>query len=480
MSFKLKKTLLALLVVLSMLCNFNIVVAIEDNTEYVNVHITVSDITDYTNPLDVVVPRTQLRVSAFDLSKYGTTLENLNTVSGITYLHALVQLHINLYGEDKVGDNLLLDDTGVTRYFMGRSVANVMYKNGNEIYDLPQDINIEEGDEIQVCLYNRSYSQGIATFSTATVDADVDMPVNLKLYEHFESPRDRQPLDGAEIIDSSGLYILDDSGNIVETSKDGSFTVKFSDPGTYYIAAMPEINYYMEPSDGGTTTVWETVTSVITEQVTKYKLTGKKAVTSNKEIQDSIYNGTISPNFAIVYTWEDYDENLIPDDKDVGTYYLTKNSDGTVSLEGYDPVVQESYETQYITKTELVEKEVPSEDKLLPAVTYTIPFCVVNVTADFSADEPSSFFLQDSDYDAFDIVLHNSQKLDPNSCVAVAAYTNNKLINIDVREKEEVIGKTALHFSFGKGADTYKVFFWDGIDSMKPIYRSFKGVSTAS
>ena len=200
-------------------------------SESVEVYITVSDITDYTNPMNVLVPRRKLTVTEFDMTPYGATLEDINTINGVTYMHAIVQLHLDLYGEE-IGEKLLLSDDGVTRYFMGRQTANVMYKNGNDIFELPQNVPIEDGDEIQVCLYNSSYSQGIATFSDATYSGYAGKAVDISLFEHFDSPRNRQAMSGAEIVNQNGLYYTDSDGNIITTSADGSFDITFDKVAT--------------------------------------------------------------------------------------------------------------------------------------------------------------------------------------------------------------------------------------------------------
>ena len=104
--------------------------AYEYDSETVDVFITVTDITDVNNPFNVLVPRTEITVSNCDITKYGEQFAGVELLdSGVTYLHALLKLHENLYGVDGVGDYFKMDADKVTRVFMGKSVANVMYKS---------------------------------------------------------------------------------------------------------------------------------------------------------------------------------------------------------------------------------------------------------------------------------------------------------------------------------------------------------------
>ena len=147
--------------------------AYEYNSDTVTVYITVNDITDADNPLDTIYERQALTVSNFDMSQYGEEFTGIEILdSGVTYLHVLIALHEQLYGKNNVADNLKIDSGGITRIFMGRSVGSIMYKNGNYIFALPQYVNVKNGDEVNICLYDEGYNQAIASFSQSYINAE--------------------------------------------------------------------------------------------------------------------------------------------------------------------------------------------------------------------------------------------------------------------------------------------------------------------
>lgn len=448
-------------------------------SESVEVYITVSDITDYTNPMNVLVPRRKLTVTEFDMTPYGATLENINTIDGVTYMHALVQLHLELYGED-ISEKLLLSDDGVTRYFMGRQTANVMYKNGNDIFELPQNVSIEDGDEIQVCLYNSSYSQGIATFSNACYSGLMGQAVNISLFEHFDSPRNRQALSGAEIVNQNGLYYTDSGGNIITTEADGSFDITFDEPGTYVISAMPQINYYMEPGDGTYKTVYDKVTTITPIQEEERWLVGKQPTTFTSEackafstIHEDMVSGDV--DFCILFWWEDNVAEGVDEDFCTSWYWDETTQDYVIS--GYEPLYETRYSVTYKEETTLVERKELATDEMLPAVGYTLPFCVVNVEGIFSADAPSVWFSSGSDtHDTFTTKLHYSTLLSENAVVWAASYdSDGRMLEC---QKQSIYGLDEATFTFEKGAAVYKLFFWDGETQMVPVIEALSSEIT--
>ena len=340
-------------------------VSAEDEIE---VYITVSDITDYTQPLNILVDRHKMNVSYFNLAEYGDTMNGIECIEGITYLHALTQLHRNLYGDEGVKDNLLLTTDGVTKIFMGRSVANVMYKNGRDIFSLPQLINIADGDEIQVCLYDEGHSQAIATFREARIDnIAIDEAVTLKLEQHYGFPRDRDAIPNAEITDETGQYITDENGNIVTTDGNGEFTVNYSEAGQYTISAMPIINYYMSDTGGGIKVEWIPQTVKKEVECTTYT---KNADTdpTGKALYDAVY-GDDKNGAIILFNWneERHSEPFMT----IAPGLETKEE----TVIGYEEV------------TELVKVETVIPDELEPMVTYTTPLVVLNVTDELIFDD---------------------------------------------------------------------------------------------
>ena len=336
------KKIISILTVIALVLSLNIAVFAESET--VTVNITVTDITDYTNPINILVPRQQLTVSNFNLAEYGDTMNGIVAIEGITYLHALVQLHKVLYGNEAVKDNILLTSDGVTKIFMGRSVANVMYKNGKDIFALPQLVNIKDGDEIQVCLYDEGHSQAIATFNESLIDnIAVGETVRLQLQQHYEFPRDRDAITGAEITDANGIYITDSNGDIITTDENGKFNISFDDAGTYTISAMPQINYYITDTGGGTKIEWIPVTKIetIEEQIF---VEWTDAINDLKEY-------TQCEN-VLIFDWDNIE-----------------NINGH-----YETIITE----KEVTTLEPVE--VTIADILTPMITYTTPLVTVNVT----------------------------------------------------------------------------------------------------
>ena len=407
----------------------------EDNS--VEVYITVTDITDYNEPFNVLVERHKLKVSEFNLANFGDTMAGIECIEGITYLHALVQLHRNLYGDDLVKDNIMLNNDGHTKIFMGKSVANIMYKNGKDIFAFPQFINIKDGDEIQVCLYDEGHSQAVATFNEARIkNVSPNETLKLKLQQHYSFPRIRDPITGAEITTAEGEYLLDKKGNVVTTDKNGDFSVSFPKEGTYTLSIMPTINYYMDDSGGGVKVEWipQTVIKEVQKEVKKEFSAEQYINTETVSIDDT--------DSIVMFVWDD--EVIKADKTDNGSFEYTE-------------IVTELTET-----TELVRVETIVPDLLSPMVTYTTPFITIDVTTDLVFEDISlsgkTLRLDTKNYE-----YHQYDDM----------YVAGYIIRDDgVKELKEVKTYKSLtdimNVGFSDVYDYYKIFVWqDG--TMNPI-----------
>ena len=432
--------------------------------ESISVYITVTDITDHEEPFNVLVKRQPLTVSEFDISLYGDTLTDIQTIGDITYIHALIQLHINLYGADSVGDYFMLTNKGETKYFMGRSVANVMYKNGEDIYTLPQNVIIKDGDEIQVCLYDEGHSQAIATFSKAKINnIAVNEDVSMSLHQHYGHPRDNDPIPDAEIVDDKGRYIINNN-DIIKTDDDGKFSVSFDKPGEYIVSAMPEVNYYMTDTGGGSRIEYvpQEVTKLV--EVTYEDKSKKVGESVTKLSKESAAAFTSDPNAqVIIFEWADYETSLTPDDEE-----WISETDG----EGDGGVmIKDIYHTYTVTEehtiTELVPVEIFTTDELTPMITYTTPFMIIEVTG-----KPiiSSISVEDSE------LYFNVKNADLNrfADVHAAAYDwvyddegNKTHYQFKEYKKAETLNSSGV-FGFNEIHDVYKLMIWEN-GTMSPL-----------
>jgi len=393
--------------------------------EDITVNVTVTDITDYTSPINILVERRQLSVTDFNLADYGDTMTGIIAIEGITYLHALIQLHRELYGDEAVEDNILLTTDGVTKIFMGRSVANVMYKNGKDIFALPQLVNIKDGDEIQVCLYDEGHSQAIATFEESLIDGvAVGENISLKLEQHYGFPRDRDPIEGAEITDEKGIYITDENGDIITTDEKGNFNVSFKEPGTYTVSTMPQINYYITDTGGGVKIEWVPVTKIET-------------------VEEEIY-----------FEWTDAVNDL-----------KAHTGCENVLIFDWDNMnnVNGSYETILVEKevTTLEPVEVFTADELTPMVTYTTPLITINVTDNLIIYEA------ELSGTSLNISLKNSE-FNTGQDLWVAGYDGNKMSEV----KNVAVTKNYVSVPFDNQHETYKIMAW-GNNSMMPICEAY-------
>lgn len=440
------KKIISLILAVCVALSFCPVHIMADSGE-IDVYITVSDITDYTQPINILVERHKMKVNYFNLAEFGDTMNGIECVEGITYLHALTQLHRNLYGDAGVKDNLLLTTDGVTKIFMGQSVANVMYKNGKDIFSLPQLVNIADGDEIQVCLYDEGHSQAIATFNEARIDnISPNENIQLTLQQHYGFPRDRDAIEDAEITDETGNYITDKNGDIITTDENGNFNVSFQNEGSYTISAMPIINYYMSDTGGGVKIEWipQTVKKE-TECITYTK--NANTDPTGKALYNAVF-GDEKDNAIILFDWNEkrHTAPFMIISKDIETAEKT--------VIGYEEV------------TELVKVETITAEELAPMVTYTTPFVTVNVTTDLLIDD---IYLMGNN---LNVITKNSE-YHATDDLYIAGYEVNADGTATLKEVKTFSNIEKQHRAVFKNSyDVYKVFAWaDG--TMKPITNAF-------
>lgn len=402
----------------------------------VNVFITVTDITDVDQPINTLVARRELAVEYSDLAEeYGGTFAEIESVEGITYMHALVSLHKELYGAEGVTENLMLTSNGETHLFMGKSIDSIMYKNGEDIFSLPQNVPLHEGDEVNICLYNAGHPQKVATFGDAVIKGiSPGEAIELSLYEHYESPLSRNPIEGAEITDENGIYILDEDGNIVTTDTEGTFSVSFENTGEYQVSIMPQIDYFYDKNGG--TTITEYIPQEVVKKVSKGHWFTYPDFSESEWVEELVeaYNNDYPDKpiaeSVLAFEWVDNEDEM--------TYPF------------YDE----------ITTTELVKVETFIPGEPTQQIAYTPPYCIVEVTKRLIVD---NVYVGKGDiYDNVYLSLKNAEY--NSGQIICAAYNGNTFIEMQKKE----ISDNAV-FCFGKGATRYKVMLWDSIESMKPL-----------
>ena len=465
-----KKIIGVILALIMALCltSYDIVSADEENP--VSVYITVTDISDYQEPFNVLVKRQEIKVNNFDVSEYGDTLQNIQTIEGVSYLHALIQLHINIYGAENVKDNLMLTESGETKYFMGKSVANVMYKNGKDIFNLPQNVPILDGDEIQVCLYDEGHSQAIATFDEAKIlNVAIGEEISFKLQQHYGHPRERDPISGAEIIFSDGRYVTDyKKGGIIKTDCNGEFTVSFDTAGRYILSAMPEINYYMSDT-GGYKIEYVPQERVETVTVTREGwayLTEEAVEIARNDVCANI-EGLPDDAYILIFQWGD----LSPEDE--GFLYnssaLAKDYGGAICHESLSGTF-----TEEKVIVELVPVEIYVPDELYPMVSYTTPLLVVEVTdkpvisdvwiegTDLGFNCKNADYGYNSRHDLY-AVGYNEEYDEAGNYICDRMGECHKAITLNSKG----------YFNFSKVYDKYKLMIWEN-GTMKPLTEVYK------
>lgn len=434
------------------------VMAYEYDSQSVTVYVTVNDITDVDVPLNTLVERIPLTVSNCDLSQYGEGLTGIPIIdSGVTYLHVLAGLHEYLYGRDAVCEKFKLDKDGVTRIFMGRSVGSIMYKNGNYIFGLPQYIQVYNGDEVNICLYDEGYNQAIASFSEAYVNARSGETLDLSLYMHHWYPEIYEAISGAYIVNESGELITDENGNLIITNADGEFSVTFPDEGTYKITIMPTLGYYMSQS-GGTTVTWWTEEEVIKE-VERTKLIYYRNYLKYSDLKD----GTAEKNAAAALKNENVSIALLTTLEDWGERDFENKFDSIEVVEGAptDEAMQllkittdtEKY-TETIKVTELVKHEEYISGTASQRIDYTTPWVIVNVTDNVAV----KYAYTDTD-NSVNVSLFNADKCKGRAIMA--AYDDDEDNGEIPTEIKSCSYGNNMSFKFAERHDKYRLYLWD-------------------
>lgn len=429
------------------------------NSESVTVYVTVNDITDVDEPLKTLIDRIPISVSNFDVSEFGEQFTGISILdSGVTYLHVLIELHERLYGTGAVSENFKIDSDGVTRIFMGQSVGSIMYKNGKYIFAIPQYVNVHDGDEVNICLYDEGYSQAIASFSEAYINAEAGATLNLNLFMHHWYPEMTEAIEGAQIIDENGAYIADESGSIIETDENGNFSVTFPKTGLYRMSIMPTVGYYMSDNGGTTVTWWEEIT--ITETVEKERIVKENTYVNSADLpeasairQAAEALDNVGVSIGFITAVDDWISEAEADE----IRYTNTSADGRYIKSN---IFTETY-TEEVTRTELVKHEEYISGEAKQKVDYTTPWCVVNVTNDMTVISSSQ---NDTDI-TFSVI--NSGKY---SGKAICAAYNGETGTIPQEIKSSAFAET-MRFTFDETHDSYRLFLWDG--RMKPVGESY-------
>lgn len=466
----------------------------EDTNQSVSVKITVSDITNSDDPFDVPIFRRDLMVSNFDVTQFGETLSNVQTTEGITYLHALLQLHRELYGDDAVSHMFMLDSTGRNRIFMGRSVSSVLYKNNNYLYTTPQNIPLNDGDELYVCLYNANAQQSIAAFDKTKIVASTGEKISVTLSSHSEGEGFTQPIANSEITNEIGEYILDSDDNIVTTDSSGTATLSFDTEGTKVISMMPQLNYYMSTSGTTTTVQW---VPQATAEVVKTGRQARLVNEANESPAELNANGWFYSGYGCTKGIQEIAEYFVEQDKEekskpgaASAYcgvvacwecenYIsyTVNNAGEATMEthfGYDCPLKEYVKDIYeeAVTTTLVPVYTVVQGSAHPSVTYTTPWCIIEVTDSLLIQGVTA-----NDNNQITIKLKNMDKV--NGVLIVAAYDEVK--DADGNGTGEYAYSTAKFnykllesqtVGFEESHDKYKVFIWNDLIKCTPLVDS--------
>ena len=439
-----KKVITIIMSIIMFVVCISPVTAYEYDSDKVTVYVTVNDITDADNPLDTIYERQPLTVTNFDMSQYGEEFNGIQILdSGVTYLHVLIALHEQLYGKADVENKLKIDSGGVTRIFMGRSVGSIMYKNGNYIFAIPQYVNVRNGDEVNICLYDEGYNQAIASFSQAYVNAAEGETVNLNLFTHHWYPENTENISGAELVDENGIYMTDADGNIITTDEDGNFSLTFPKAGLYKVTIMPTLGYYMA-SGGGTWLVWweeETVPADY-DSTTAMGKAIDALLADNSILNIDVVDWSAFRSIDELSTIEGYTHT------ETNTPNQYKPTIRQITVNDTTQTVSTTYKTP--AHTELVEHRQFVSGEAKQKVDYTTPWTIVNVTDKFMITG----------------VTKNSKQIYITTLNS-SAYTGNLMCaGYDEDENGELLFKELRFannnmFNFTADHDCYKVFAWE-------------------
>ena len=211
------------------------------DTATATVNIAVVSITDINDPLRIVIPRQSITVSNSGMyADSGTGYIPAN--STIDVFDAILNLCARYYGTS-YPQKLLIDPTG-NIVKMGDSCFVLCYKNGEDIFTLPQNVEISDGDDIIVVQYGIGYQPQVAKITPSkTSDISLNEKITVNIAEYYPDPTSDVPIEGLEICDENGEYILDENGDILVTNGNGDVEISFSTPGEHYIRFVPKINY---------------------------------------------------------------------------------------------------------------------------------------------------------------------------------------------------------------------------------------------
>lgn len=437
--------------------------AYEYDDTTINIFITVTDITDVDNPFNIKVPRTEIEVTNMDITQYGERFEGVELLdNGVTVFHAIAQLHENLYGVENVADKLKLDADGVIRVFMGDSVNSIVYKNGNDIFAYPQYVQVQNGDELNICLYNAGYSQAVASFDDNYIYASPGENVELSLYEYYGYPRDDNPIEGQELVDEYGIYVTDTEGNVITTDENGKADVILP-LGEHKLSIMPRIDYFLS-EDGG-----ETIIEWVEKTVTHETYFENGAVWYTDEpLPGEGYDFKIWEGFAEnadFYVTISYDElfgdgemtpTKPPDDN--REYIGTNGSKYTYCFE---PGSTYTYEETVLEK---VETFIPGEVSQM--IRYTVPWCIVNVT-----DKPVFVNVNKPENSGTISARIKNAELYPDSKIICCLYDEDgRFLDSKVQSLEKY---SVFRWSVDKEFSSYKLFVVENLATMKPICAAY-------
>ena len=439
-----KKVITIIMSIIMLIVCVSPVMAYEYNSDSVTVYVTVNDITDADNPLDTIYNRQEMTVTNFDISQYGEEFKGIQILdSGVTYLHVLIALHEQLYGKSDVENKLKIDSDGITRIFMGRSVGSIMYKNGNYIFAIPQYVNVKNGDEVNICLYDEGYNQAIASFSQAYVNAAEGETVNLNLFMHHWYPENAENISGAELVDENGIYLTDADGNIITTDENGNFSLTFPKAGTYKVTIMPTLGYYMS-SGGGTWLVWweeETVAADYDSTTAMGKAIDTLITDSNISCVDVVNWSAFKP-IENLGTIEDYTHT------DTNTPNKYKPMIRQITVNDTTQTVSTTYKTP--AHTELVEHRQFVSGEAKQKVDYTTPWTIINVTDKFMITGVTKNSKQ-----IYITTLNDSEYTGSLMCAGYDEDAKGGLLFKELR-----FANSNNMFNFTADHDCYKVFAW--------------------
>jgi len=284
-----------------------------------------------------------------------------------------------------------------------------MYKNGKDIFAYPQYIQLKNGDEINICLYNEGHSQLVASFDEAYIYAAPGDEVFLNVYEHNSYPQITNPIFDAQITDENGVYITDSQDNIISSDINGDFSVSFDTVGEHKVTIMPQLNYYLSEA-GGSVKVW------YEEELVK-----------------------VSPECF--------------EDRDV--FVFDWNSSEIADIDDYK---NNLYQKESVRKEEFI----PGEGELM--CQYTVPWVIVNVTDDL-------FFVDVTEVsNMVKFRVKNAQNYSGDIYCVGYKYENG-IERMVCLKTAELSDYHVFSFNNTIDVDYFKIFAWD--ENMKPLCEAY-------